>query len=197
MVELRGSQTIEGMTPEDVFDAGSREENLPRELRYVELSTNDKILEYGTRIGVDLTIPRLPKLPRLPKQIAALIDGGKHNIPAEVVKCEPGRLMLIKGESDIVTTALLLKLRALKNGRDTEVIHKLEINVKGLNPLVRRAVETVLRVPMSLDVELFSEQHINNIIAYYEALATPISAKGAKKGKSGAKVSSKTASVAA
>lgn len=197
MVELKGTQIIEGMRPEEAFDAGSRKENLPQKLKIIQLSTEDEILEIGTEIGVDLTIPKLPKLPRLPGlpgPIADLIGGGQHSIPAEVVKCEPGRLMLIKGESAVASTALLLKLSELKNGQGTEVMHKLEVNLKGLNPFTKRAIETILRVPMDLEVKLFSKQHIDNIIAYYEALATPV---GAKKAKSSAKNGSKAAVAAA
>jgi hypothetical protein len=186
MVKIEGSQTIEGMSREDVFDAGSLAENLPKNLKLITLSPKDEILQNGTEIGVDLTIPKLPKLPRLPglpKQVADLIAGGQHSISAEVKKCEPGRLMLIEGESDIASTALLLKLRELRNGEGTEVTHKLEVNIKDLNLFLKRAVETILRVPMDLEVKLFSKQHIDNIIAYYEALAVPMETKSAKKTK--------------
>lgn len=88
----------------------------------------------------------------------------------------------------------MLKLRELKNGRGTEVLHKLDVHIKGLNPFVRKAVETVLRVPMDLEIKLFSEQHIDNIIAYYEAMAVPI---GTKKTKTNAKPDPKPASAAA
>lgn len=185
MVKLKGSQTIEGMMPEDVFDAGSRKDNLPQELRYLKLSAQDEILQNGTEIGVDLTIPKLPKLPKLPglpKQVADLIGGGEHHIPAQVVECEPGRLMLIRGESNIASTSLLLKLHQLRNGEGTKVTHELDVNIKDLNVFLKRAVETVLRVPLDLEVKLFSEQHIDNIIAYYETRAVPVSTQRSKAG---------------
>ncbi len=183
MVKIEGSQTIEGMSREDVFDAGSLAENLPKDLKLIELSPKEEILQNGTEIDVVLTIPKLPKLPRLPglpKQVADLIGGGQHSISAEVKECDPGRSMLIKGESDIASTALLLKLREKRNGQDTEVTHKLEVDIKDLNMFLKRAVETILRVPMDLEVKLFSKQHIENIIDYYEALAVPLDTNSTK-----------------
>ncbi len=168
MVKIKGSQIIEGMSPEDVFDAGSRAENLPKKLKLIKLSPHDEILQNGTEIGVDLVVPKLPvSIPGL---------GNKLHIPAEVVECEPAKHMYITGDSDIATTALLLKLRELKGGKGTEIQHELEVtlNLEDMNSILKRLVQTALKVPLNLEISAFSDQHIANIVSYYDAMAVQL-----------------------
>lgn len=185
MVKIKGDQSIEGYMPVDVFAAGTRKENLPNNLELVELSTEDEILQLGTVIDVDLTIPHVPV------KIPGLINN-KLFIPAKVVECKPGELMLIEGETDLVSTALLLELEKIKGKKATLVRHELAVECH-VNRFIKPIVEAAIKGSLGQEVDEFSQQHVANILQFLERTPTPIKQRQTKKAVSKTKPSAAAA----
>lgn len=168
MVKVHDQHVIQGFLPEDVFEAGIRTKNIPRDLEHLIITPpkNQRKLRLDSTLAVVFSCKDSP-LHRFQEDDIA--------IETVVTGFEPGEFVIIEGESDEVAATLRIELaKAARNS--TKISHELEVNLLKGKLLKKALFEAAGPSLFQKDIELFRTMHLEKTLIDLEkpASVTPI-----------------------
>ncbi len=168
MVKVHDTHIIQGFEPEDVFEAGIRTKNIPKQLEHLAITPpkNQRKLRLDSTLAVVFGCDDGP---------LSHFHNGDIKIETQVTEFEPGELVVIEGESDEVAATLRIELAKIAR-RSTQVSHELEIELRK-NRVTRMLFEAIGPVIFQKDIVMFRTAHLENTVKDLEkepATVTPI-----------------------
>ncbi|MDO8335308.1 MAG: hypothetical protein Q7T74_00805 [Candidatus Saccharibacteria bacterium] len=152
MVKVHDKHTVPGFSPDDVFEAGIRTKNIPRDLDHLTITPqkNQRKLRPDSTLAVVFSCQDSP-LQRFQEDDV--------EIEVAVTAFKPAELVVIEGESDEVAARLTIELsRAARNG--TRVSHELEIELLEARRSKRILFEAIGAKLFQGDITMFRTAHL-------------------------------------